>query len=149
MNLLSGLVYPGKSIQIRAGTSKSLLFAALCTMLGIDKTHTSSYRPQSDGFIERQMRTIQEMLSKFVVESQTDWDKHLPILMAAYRATPQDSTHVSPNMMMLGRQLTLPVDLLYGQSPMEQEAQCIPEYCLKTFFMLYMLTQRSILRRAQ
>ena len=31
----------------------------------------------------------------------------------AYRATPQSSTGVSPNMMMLGRQVNLPLDIMY------------------------------------
>jgi hypothetical protein len=32
----------------------------------------------------------------------------------AYRATPQDSTHVSPNLAMFGREVNLSVDLVYG-----------------------------------
>lgn len=123
---------PRQIITDQGSNFESKLFSQLCTMLHIDKTRTSSYRPQSDGFVERQMRTIQQLLSKYVSENQTDWDKHLPILMAAYRATPQDSTQVTPNLMMLGRQVSLPIDLVFGRPPGSGgEKECIAEYCLQ------------------
>ncbi len=45
---------------------------------------------------------------------QKDWDESLPYATFAYRCTPQESTGESPNMMMLGREVYLPVDLVTG-----------------------------------
>ena len=42
------------------------------------------------------------------------WDKNLGCLAAAYRATRHPSTGYTPNMVMLGRENRMPVDLLYG-----------------------------------
>lgn len=63
---------------------ESKLFTELCRLLDIEKTRTSAYRPQSGGFIERQIKTIRDILSKYI-----DWSDHVGHLMAAYRATPK------------------------------------------------------------
>ena len=44
-------------------TFESDVFKEMCKILGIDKTRTTPYRPQSDGMIERANRTIENMLS--------------------------------------------------------------------------------------
>ena len=100
---------------------ESQVFKEMCQILGVDKTRTTPYRPQSDGLVERNQRTIQAMLSKFVASSQRDWDNYLPILTLAYNASVQESTGFSPSMMMFGRDVTLPVDLALGKP--EQNTQ--------------------------
>lgn len=42
---------------------ESNLFGELCRLLGINKTRTTPYQPQSDGMIERFNRTSLSMLS--------------------------------------------------------------------------------------
>lgn len=44
----------------------------MCKLLGIQKTRTSPYRPQSDGMVERANQTIENMLSMFVETRQKD-----------------------------------------------------------------------------
>lgn len=44
---------------------ESQLFSEMCTKLDIYKTHTTPYRPQSDGMVELN-RTLQQMLSLFI-----------------------------------------------------------------------------------
>ena len=53
----------------------------------------------------------------------------VPLILMSYRATPQASTGVTPNMMMLGRQTRLPVQAMYG-APLgpEEEASTVSEY---------------------
>ena len=51
---------------------ESRLFQHLCEALGADKTRTTPYHPQSDGMVERQNRTIQQMLSAYVNERRDD-----------------------------------------------------------------------------
>ncbi|XDV51914.1 hypothetical protein PO909_020706 [Leuciscus waleckii] len=45
--------------------------------------------------------------------NQKDWDVKLPLVLMAIRATPQESTRVPPFELMTGRQMTLPLHLLY------------------------------------
>ena len=86
-------------------------------MLEIDKTRTTGFYPQSDGLLERFNRTLEDMLSKYVSESQRDWDAFVPLLTMAYRATPQSSIGVSPNMMILEKEVNLPLDIIYEKLP--------------------------------
>ena len=91
---------------------ESDLFQSVCKLLEINKTRTTAYHPQSDGLVERFNRTIQTMLSMYVCEDHTDWDTHIPYVMMSYRASEQETTGVSPNRMMFGREIMLPLDLL-------------------------------------
>jgi hypothetical protein len=62
------------------------------TNYDLDKTRTTPYRSQSDGFVERFNGTLQIMLSSFVNENRNDWNDHLPYLLMAYRAIEHIST---------------------------------------------------------
>ena len=96
---------------------ESKLFHELAKRLGIDKTRTTAMHPQSDGMVERLNRTIEETLSKFVARHQRDWDKHVYFVLMAYRSSVHESTGFSPSLLMLGREIELPVDLLFGPNP--------------------------------
>ena len=106
---------------------ESNLFQEVCTKLGINKTRTTPYRPQSDGMVERFNRTIQQMLKHFVNDNRNDWDDHLPYLTMAYRSSQHESTGCSPNLLMLGKEVPMPLDILVGQPPQNQ-FDCQIEY---------------------
>ncbi|CAG2243564.1 unnamed protein product [Mytilus edulis] len=80
----------------------------------VQKTHSTPYRPQSSGLVERYNRTLKQMLSMFVNEHRNDWDEHIPYLMMAYRSTVHSTTKCTPNSLMLGREIRCPVDLMFG-----------------------------------
>ncbi|KAK3720684.1 hypothetical protein QZH41_003449 [Actinostola sp. cb2023] len=65
--------------------------------------------------VERYNRTLEAMLSKFVSKNQRDWDEHLQLVMMAYRTATHETTGFSPSAMMLGREITSPIDLLFGR----------------------------------
>lgn len=66
---------------------------------------------------ERFNRTLLSMLSTYVQENQRDWDLHLPYILMAYRSTEHETTSFSPNMLMLGREATTPLDVMYEMPP--------------------------------
>ena len=103
---------------------ESNLFQEMCRLLEIDKTRTCPYLPQSDGMIERFNRTVTQMLATFVKGNRRDWDEHLPYLMLAYRSTLHESTRCSPNMMVFGRDLALPIDVIAGTPPVVDIPTC-------------------------
>lgn len=51
------------------------------------------------------------MLTAFVDKNEKNWDQYLPLLMMS---SVHEATGVSPSSMMLGREITLPVDLVLG-----------------------------------
>ncbi|KAK3731808.1 hypothetical protein QZH41_007634 [Actinostola sp. cb2023] len=63
------------------------------------------------------------MLAKFVDENLHDWDRHLPMLMMAYRSAVHETTGCSPSELMFGREVRLPVDLLFSPPDIEGERQ--------------------------
>ena len=101
----------------------------VCRLFGIHRTRTTPYHPRSDGFIERSFRTLGRCLKAACRETKQEWDELVPLILMSYRATPQASTGVTPNMMMLGRQTRLPVQAMYG-APLgpEEEASTVSEY---------------------
>ena len=87
----------------------------MCKILHIDKTRNSPFHPQSSGLVEKLNGTIENMLSKVISKNQKDWDTFLPFLMLAYRSSLHDTLGESPNTMMFGREVLMPVDLLFGK----------------------------------
>ena len=100
---------------------ESTLFKDVCDILGIRKTRTTPLHPQSDGMVERFNRTIENQLTAFVSTNQRDWDKHIPLLLLSYRTAVHETTKYTPAMLMFGRELHLPLDLIIGRPPLEEE----------------------------
>ena len=94
---------------------ESKLFQEVCRHLGIRKTRTTPWNPKSDGMVERFNRTLISMLSTLLDphKHQRDWDRLLPYVTAAYRSTTHETTKETPNMMMFGREVRLPIDVCY------------------------------------
>ena len=114
---------PGDLHSDQGRNFESQIFAEMCSALGIEKTRTCPYNPKSDSMIERYNRTLINMVA-MMIEShkrQRDWDEKLPLATFAYRATQQESTGELPNMLMLGREVRLPIDLITEVSADEQE----------------------------
>lgn len=95
----------------------SATFKGMCDLLGMKKTQTTPLHPESDGMVERFNRTILNHLSIFVSQNQKDWDSKLPFFLLAYRSATHESTGFSPSQMLMGLDLRLPCDLLFGRVP--------------------------------
>ena len=61
------------------------------------------------------------MLIMYCEHTQNTWDEHLPFVMLAYWSSVHDSTGFSPNMMMLGREVELPLRVVVGMPHEDQE----------------------------
>ena len=93
------------------------LIKEMCRLLGIHKTRTTPYHPQSDGLIERFNRTLLSMLSIAAREDEHNWDLKLPTLLFAYRTSVHETTGETPSLLMLGREARLPVDIMLNLTP--------------------------------
>ena len=130
---------------------QSELFTEMNALLEIDQTRTSVWHPQSDGQCERFNRTLETMLRQVVSEDQKDWDQYIPHLTAAYRATRHSSTGCTPNMLMLGRELPMPLELEFGRPPWDQEQLYEGPYLsqLKERIQISHQTARDHLKKAR
>lgn len=72
------------------------------------------YHPQSDGMVKPYNKTLAQLLSSFINEDHTDWDQLLANVMMAYRSSEHETTGFTPNMMMLGREIAVSLDIQFG-----------------------------------
>ena len=100
----------------RGADFDSKLMHEVCDLLKIEKTRTTSYHPSGDGQVEKYNSTMCQMLSS-IIDENNDWDELLPYVLMAYRATVHSATEESPNMVMLGRQNALPIDVMTEENP--------------------------------
>ena len=128
MKSLFAVMEPHVNFTLIGGTNfESQLFKSVCELLDIDKSNTTARRPQSDGMVERFNRTLATMLTMYCEEKQNTWDEHLPYVMLAYRSSIHDSTGFTPNMMMLGREVELPIQVAIGR-PSEEKTNKPEDY---------------------
>ena len=90
---------------------QSELFRQICCLLEINQTKTTSYRPCSNGMVERFNQTP---VTTYVNNEQDKWDVYLPIVTSAYRASVHESTGFTPNQLFFGREVNLPIHFLVG-----------------------------------
>ena len=99
----------------------------MCRMFGIEKTKISAYHPQGDGRVERMMRTLLGMLSKYLEGNHDQWDAHLPLLMLGYRSQEHSALGYSPYFLIFGREPRLPVEAEF-EVPIATKSQTVADY---------------------
>ena len=122
----------GCPVEIHTDQGKNFdgkLFATVCDLLQITKTRTTPYRPCSNGQVECYSRTLLQLIRCFLKSNQKSWDEHLQQLTGAIRSTINRHTGFTLNMMMLGREVMLPVDLKFGSIGREETTSA--EYVTK------------------
>jgi transposase InsO family protein len=92
---------------------ESKLFMEMCDLLQIQKTRTTPYHPHSDGMVEKFNKTLTTMLSMYVKDHHRDWDENLPYVMMAYMSVEHETTGMTPNLLMLGRETSTPLDIAF------------------------------------
>ncbi len=107
---------------------ESQLFQDLCSWLQIHKTRTSGMRPQSNGGVERFNRTLEVMLTMYCENDQRTWDIYLPQVLMAYRSSVHAATGKTPNMMVFGRDVVLPMQAVIGRPEKDDPDVDVDEY---------------------
>ncbi|RXN36126.1 NYNRIN-like protein [Labeo rohita] len=116
--LLMNHIFSRFGLPLKVNSDRGTHFTAeimqqIWKLLGIHAQLHISHHPISSGQVERSNQTVVSMLRKYVSANQKDWDVKLPLVLMAIRATPNESTGVSPFELMTGRLMTLPLHLLY------------------------------------
>jgi transposase InsO family protein len=68
---------------------------------------TTAYRPQTNGLVERMNQTVVQALNNIVrdKDDKHNWDKYLTAALLAIRTTPNDTTNLSPAMLLYGMEM--------------------------------------------
>ena len=81
----------------------------------IAQAYSTTYHPETNGFLERQNRTLVNMLRVYCLRYKTDWDKHLSQVVGAYNSTQHSATGVSPIMMLTGWERAMHLTVFYRE----------------------------------
>ena len=95
---------PLELVTDRGKQFESELFHHLARTMGFMRLRTTAYNPKSNGLIERQHRTLKNILRSH----KTDWLSALPIALFAMRITPSQSTQQSPFVLVTGNTAHIP-----------------------------------------
>jgi len=120
----------------------------VCRLFGIEKLRTTLYKPSTNQ-VERFHRTMNSISVKTVSDHHRDWDSHLSFALAAFGATRHDSTGYTPNFLVLGREVRMPPDIVYGNPEDEPNenydsfVEKMREHSVSTFAEVRMNLQRS------
>ena len=116
---------PEHLLSDRSANFLSELILEVCKYLSIRKVNTSGYHPQTDGLVEKFNSTLISMISNVSESSGRDWDRHLPYLLFAYRASVHESTKESPFYLMYGRDPRLPSEAVLNQPISHTWSMCL------------------------
>ena len=72
--------------------------------------------PRGNGQVERFNRTLLRMIKAYLGGEQKDWDLYLGYLVGAYRATPNESTKMTPHLLSMRREVKLPAELVHSSA---------------------------------
>lgn len=101
---------PRTLLSDRGSNFLSSLVKEVCLVINTHKIFTTSYRPQTDGLVERYNHTLAQCISMYVDANQRNWDQNLNAIQFAYRTAPSEVLGESPFFMMYGRDAALPCD---------------------------------------
>ena len=99
---------------------ESALFHEVCTLLNVSKTRTTTMNPRSNGGVERVQRSLVNMLNCVAKDNPFQWDQLIWLCCLAYNNTINESTKLSPSMVVFGRHLRLPTDILAPWTPKDK-----------------------------
>ena len=90
---------------------KNQMVSEVCENLGIKQILSTSYSPQTQGFVEKINDVLCNSIKNYIDENnQSRWSYYLPYVTLSYNATPQTSTKHSPFYLMHGFEPYFPID---------------------------------------
>ena len=87
-----------------------------------------------NGMVQVFNMTLFSIISANVDDNQKDWDFHLSLLMSTYRACAHNSSGLSPNLFMLGREVYQQISLVYGIPGLSERDVSSVEYVCVHFW---------------
>lgn len=82
----------------------------LCKAADIEKIQSSPYHPQSNGLIERAIRSLKTTLARMCSTHMDDWDDYLDPALYCMRTSPNETVGYSPYQLLYGREVLNPID---------------------------------------
>jgi hypothetical protein len=91
-------------------------FAAVTEKLGIQHKLSTTFHPQSQGQVERTHAVINDCISMFINQNQTNWCERLHLITFAINTSVSTATGFTPFFLLHGRQARLPSEAQLSES---------------------------------
>ena len=104
------------------GTEFSNEFSHMLLRLGIKHIQTSAYPPASNGVVERLVQSFKSILSRHVNDHYSSWIQALPHIRSAYMNRIHSTLKVTPNEMLFGHPVKLPMAVDFTVSSLQDES---------------------------
>ena len=112
---------PARLLSDQGGEFENRIIKELNKHLGICKSRTTPYHPQTNGSCERMNQTLLKMLKTLSEKEKSKWPESINKLIHAYNCSSHSSTGYSPFFLMFGRQPRLPIDLMLAIEKQDDE----------------------------
>ncbi|GJS80039.1 putative reverse transcriptase domain-containing protein [Tanacetum coccineum] len=100
---------PVSIISDRDSHFTSNFWRSLQKALGTNLDMSTAYRPQMDGQSERTIQTLEDMLRAYVIDFESSWDLHLPLVEFSYNNSYHAGIKAAPYEALYGRKCRSPV----------------------------------------
>ena len=87
----------------------SRFWPSLQATLGTRLHFNTTFHPEVDGWSERTIQTLEDMLRAYVMEFKGSWDTHLALMEFAYNNSYQASIKMAPFEALYGRKCRIPM----------------------------------------
>ena len=104
-----------------------LVVKGLCDLCGVEKIFTTAHHPQSNGMVERLVRTVKQLLVAQMDSLPGSWDDRVPLIQFAYNHTVHTGTGEVPYYLWYGRPPVALPTLLAAPEQLDT-AQSVREY---------------------
>jgi hypothetical protein len=71
------------------------------------------------------VKTSEKHVTKVFSCNQRDWDERISLFLLSYRVSTHETTGVTPTIMVFGRDLRLPCDLMFGAPPVKGQSMMV------------------------
>ncbi|GKC33786.1 putative reverse transcriptase domain-containing protein [Tanacetum coccineum] len=89
---------------------------------------STAYRPQTDGQSEKTIQTLKDMLRACMIDFESSWDRHLPLVEFSYNNSYHASIKAAPYEALYRRKCRSPVSSWKGVVHFTKRGKLSPRY---------------------
>ena len=139
----------GSPRRLRSDLGKQLiagLIDCLNEMWSTKRYKTTSYKPSSNGIVEKFHKVLNNTMTKLVMKDHKNWSKHVPYALYGLRSSINKDTGVSPCLALFGKSAESPLEKLIDPD-LKLEVSTVDRETIQTLQDSFRITREILLER--